>query len=133
MGAHFEEVQKYLACTNHILYCNQICINDKVYKALKPEHRAVLDKAVAEALQEMRPRLEEIDKSNKDILIKGGMKMIEYDNSFFSDVLDIQGVKDLYRRIDNATNGLGNVLVDSLAAAARQAQPAEPAPAPAAE
>ena len=132
VGAHFEEVQNYLACTNHILYCNQICINDKVYKALKPEHRAVLDKAVSDALQEMRPRLEEIDKSNKEILIKGNMKMIEYDNSFFSDVLDIQGVKDLYKRIDVATNGLANVLVDSLAAADRQSRPAEtPAPAPA--
>ena len=130
VGAHFEEVQKFLACTNHILYCNQICINDKVYKALSPEHRAVLDKAVAEALQEMRPRLEDIDKSNKDVLMKGGMQLIEYDNSFFSDVLDIQGVKDLYKRIDVATNGLANVLVDSLAAADRQSRPAEPAPAP---
>ncbi|MBQ6115491.1 MAG: TRAP transporter substrate-binding protein [Synergistaceae bacterium] len=130
VGAHFEEVQNFLACTNHILYCNQICMNDKLYKALSPEHRAVLDKAVAEALTEMRPKLEEIDKSNKDILIKGNMKMIEYDNSFFSDVLDIQGVKDLYKRIDTATNGLANVLVDSLAAAARQSAPSEPAPAP---
>ena len=132
VGAHFDEVQKYLACTNHILYCNQICINDKVYKALKPEHRAVLDKAVYEALQEMRPRLDEIDKSNKAILEKGGMTIIEYDNSFFSDVLDIQGVKDLYKRIDVATNGLGNILVDSLAAMSRQMNP-EPAPAPAPE
>ena len=124
VGAHFEEVQKYLACTNHILYCNQICMNKKLYEALSPEHKAVLDKAVAEALSEMRPKLEEIDKSNKEILIKGGMKMIEYDNSFFSDILDIQGVKDLYKRIDTATNGLANVLVDSLAAASRQAEPA---------
>ena len=124
VGAHFEEVQKFLACTNHILYCNQICMNKKLYEALSPEHKAVLDKAVAEALSEMRPKLEEIDKSNKEILVKGGMKLIEYDNSFFSDVLDIQGVKDLYKRIDTATNGLANVLVDSLAAASRQAEPA---------
>ncbi|MBQ7543319.1 MAG: TRAP transporter substrate-binding protein [Synergistaceae bacterium] len=122
VGAHFEEVQNYLACTNHILYCNQICMNKKLYDALSPEHKAVLDKAVAEALAEMRPKLEEIDRSNKEILIKGNMKMIEYDNSFFSDVLDIQGVKDLYKRIDTATNGLGNILVDSLAAAARLSQ-----------
>ena len=115
VGAHFEEVQKFLACTNHILYCNQICINDKLYKALKPEHQAVLDKAVAEALQEMRPKLEEIDKSNKEILIKGGMKLIEYDNSFFTDVLAIQGVKDLYKRIDTVTNGLASALETSLA------------------
>ena len=99
-------------------------MNKNLYEALSPEHKAVLDKAVAEALAEMRPKLEEIDKSNKEILIKGGMKMIEYDNSFFSDVLDIQGVKDLYKRIDTATNGLANVLVDSLAAASRQAEPA---------
>ena len=124
VGAHFEEVQKFLACTNHILYCNQICMNKKLYEALSPEHKAVLDKAVAEALSEMRPKLEEIDKSNKEILVKGGMKLIEYDNSFFSDILDIQGVKDLYKRIDTATNGLANVLVDSLAAASRQAEPA---------
>ena len=115
VGAHFEEVQKYLACTNHILYCNQICINDKMYKALKPEHRAVLDKAVAEALQEMRPKLEEIDKTNKEILVKGNMKLIEYDNSFFSDVLEIQGVRDLYKKIDVATNGLASTLEKSLA------------------
>ena len=124
VGAHFEEVQNYLACTNHILYCNQICMNDKLYKALSPEHRAVLDKAVREALQEMRPKLEEIDKTNKDILIKGNMKMIEYDNSFFSDVLAMQGVRDLYRRIDNATNGLGSALEKSLEEVAAKKAPA---------
>ena len=128
VGAHFEEVQKFLACTNHILYCNQICMNDKLYKALKPEHRAVLDKAVAEALQEMRPKLEEIDKSNKAILEKGGMTIINYDNSFFSDVLAIQGVRDLYKKIDAATNGLASALEKSLAEAAEN--PAMPATAP---
>ncbi|MBQ3396142.1 MAG: TRAP transporter substrate-binding protein [Synergistaceae bacterium] len=134
VGAHFEEVQKYLACTNHILYCNQICMNEKMYQALSPEHKAVLDKAVSEALQEMRPRLEEIDKSNKAILEKGGMTIINYDNSFFSDVLAIQGVKDLYKRIDSATNGLASTLEKSLAdvAAANAPAPATPA-APAAE
>lgn len=123
-SAHFEEVQKYLACTNHILYCNQICINDKIYQALKPEHKAVLNKAVADALQEMRPRLEQIDKTNKEKLKAGGMTIIEYPNSFFSDVLALQGVRDLYRRIDNATNGLGSVLEKSLEEVAAKNNPA---------
>ncbi|MBQ3456520.1 MAG: hypothetical protein IJG36_08785, partial [Synergistaceae bacterium] len=48
-------------------------------------------------------------------LIKGGMKLIEYDNSFFTDVLAIQGVKDLYKRIDTVTNGLASALETSLA------------------
>ena len=118
VGAHFEEVQDYLACTNHILYCNQICMNKNLYDALSDEHKAVLDKAVKEALAEMMPRLEDIDKTNKEILIKGNMKMIEYDNTFFSDVLAMQGVRDLYKRIDVATNGLASALESSLEAAA---------------
>ena len=129
-SAHFDEVQKYLACTNHILYCNQICINDKIYKALKPEHQAVLDKAVHDALQEMRPKLEEIDKVNKEKLKAGGMEIIEYPNSFFSDVLAMQGVRDLYRRIDSATNGLATILEKSLA---DTAEANKPAPAPVSE
>ena len=63
----------------------------------------------------MRPKLEEIDKTNKEILVKGNMKLIEYDNSFFSDVLEIQGVRDLYKKIDVATNGLASTLEKSLA------------------
>ena len=122
VGAHFEEVQTYLACTNHILYCNQICINDKLYKALSPEHRAVLDKAVHEALQEMRPKLEDIDSSNKEILRKGGMTIKNYSNEFFTDVLAMQGVRDLYRKINNATNGLAESLQNSLEAQAKAAE-----------
>lgn len=118
VGAHFEEVQDYLACTNHILYCNQICINSKIYDSLSDEHKAALEQAVAEALEEMRPQLTEIDQSNKQILVDGGMKLIEYDNAFFDDILAVQGVKDLYAKIDNATNGLATVLQDSLEEAA---------------
>lgn len=118
VGANFQEVQDYLACTNHILYCNQICINAKIYDELSDEHKAALDQAVAEALEEMRPQLTEIDQSNKQILVDGGMTLIEYDDAFFDDVLAVQGVKDLYTRIDNATNGLATVLQDSLEEAA---------------
>lgn len=117
-GAHLEEVQDYLACTNHILYCNQICINSKIYNELSDEHKAALNQAVAEALEEMRPQLTEIDQSNKQALAKGGMTLIEYDNDFFDGVLAVQGVKDLYTKIDNATNGLATVLQDSLEEAA---------------
>lgn len=118
VGANFQEVQEYLACTNHILYCNQICINAEIYNNLSDEHKAALDQAVAEALDEMRPQLTEIDQNNKQVLMDGGMELIEYDDAFFDQALAVQGVKDLYQRIDNATNGLATVLQDSLAAAA---------------
>ena len=35
-GANFQEVQKYLAFTNHILYCNQLAINKDPHPVLQP-------------------------------------------------------------------------------------------------
>ena len=55
VGANFQDVQKYLACTNHLLYANQICINKEAYEDLDPAYQAALDQAVAEALAEMAP------------------------------------------------------------------------------
>lgn len=116
VGANFQEVQKYLACTNHILYVNQIAINKDAYADLDPAYQAALDQAVSEALDEMRPQLTQIDKDNKDALVKGGMTLIEYDNSFYDEVLNLQGVKDLYAKIDKEVGGLGTTLQNALAA-----------------
>ena len=51
VGASLQEVQEYLACTNHILYCNQICINKEAYDSLDPAYQAALDQAVPRVLQ----------------------------------------------------------------------------------
>ena len=117
VGANLNEVQKYLACTNHILYLNQICINKDVYDGLDPLYQAALDQAVAEALDEMAPQLTEIDQTNKKTLEDAGMTIIEYDDSFFDEVLALDSVKALYSDIDTQVNGLGTILQDSLAAA----------------
>ena len=115
VGASFQEVQKYLACTNHILYCNQICINKNAYESLDPLYQKALDQAVAEAIAYMRPQLEKIDKDNKDILVNAGMTMIEYGNSFFDEILALPAVKQLYNDIDkNQINGLGSKLISAL-------------------
>ena len=114
VGASFQEVQKYLACTNHILYCNQICINKSAYESLDPAYQAALDQAVADAIAYMRPQLESIDKDNKQILKDGGMEIIEYDDSFFDEVLALDSVKAVYTSIDSATNGLATLLTGAL-------------------
>ena len=117
VGASFQEVQKYLACTNHILYCNQICINQEAYDALDPAYQAALDQAVAEAIEYMRPQLAQIDADNKQILKDGGMTIIEYDADFYDSILNIPAVQKLYKDIDeNQVNGLGTKLVDALSA-----------------
>ena len=114
VGANFQEVQKYLACTNHILYCNQICINRDAYEELDPAYQAALEKAVEEAIAFMRPRLAEIDLRSRQELLDGGMTLIEYDAEFYDAVLGLDGVKELYTKIDDDVNGLGTLLVKEL-------------------
>lgn len=114
VGANFQEVQKYLACTNHILYVNQIAINKDAYEELDPAYQAALDQAVSEAMDEMRPQLIQIDKDNKDTLVNGGMTLVEYDDAFYDEVLNLQAVKDLYAKIDNEVGGLGTTLQSAL-------------------
>ncbi len=115
VGANFQEVQAYLACTNHILYCNQICINKDAYDALDPAYQAALNQAVEEAIAYMRPQLEQIDKDNKQKLVEGGMTLIEYDADFYDTILNLDGVKALYKQIDeDQVNGLGSLLVAEL-------------------
>lgn len=114
VGANFQEVQKYLACTNHILYCNQICINREAYEELDPAYQAALDQAVAEAIAYMRPQLADIDLENKQKLVDGGMALIEYDAEFYDTILGLDGVKELYTKIDSDVNGLGTLLVNEL-------------------
>ena len=115
VGANLNEVQKYLALTNHILYCNQICISKDAYDALDPAYQAALQQAVTEAIEYMRPQLEEIDATNKKALEDGGMTIIEYEPSFYDEVLALDGVKKVYEDIDGQTNGLATLLTTALA------------------
>ena len=115
VGANFQEVQSVLACTNHILYCNQICISGKAWEDLDPMYRAALGRAVSEAIAYMRPQLQRIDAESKQSLVDGGMTMIEYDNGFYDSILALDGVKALYRQIDEKqVSGLGTLLINEL-------------------
>ncbi len=118
VGANFQEVQKYLACTNHILYANQICINKDAYESLDPAYQAALDQAVSEALAEMAPQLAQIDADNKAVLEEGGMTIIEYEPEFYDEILALDGVQALKKQIDEAVGGQGTTLQAALEAAA---------------
>ena len=77
---NFNEVQKFLAPTNHVLYTNQLAMNKKAYESLDPAYQKALNQAVSEALKELAPKLGEIDKQNKETLEKKGMTIIKYDS-----------------------------------------------------
>lgn len=120
VGINLQEVQSYLACTNHILYANQIAISKASYDKLPAEYQQVLEQAIAEALAEMRPQLAKLDADSKKFMVDSGMEMIEYDNSFFQEILAMDSVRELYERIDRDVNGLGSTLQTALAEAAAQ-------------
>lgn len=119
VGSKFYEVQDVLACTNHILYANQMCINNDSYNNLDPLYQDALNQAVKEALEEMRPQLASIDADNKAALEEKGMTIITYDNAFFDEVLALESVQALNTAIDKDVNGLGTVLTEALEAAAK--------------
>ena len=119
VGANLNEVQNVLACTNHILYANQMSINKDAYDALDPAYQAALEQAVTEALDELRPQLSDIDASNKKALQDKGMKLIEYDNAFYDEILALDTVKKLYEDIDSQCGGLGSTLQEELEKAAK--------------
>lgn len=114
VGANLYEVQDYLACTNHILYVNQISMNKDSWESLDPAYQAALEQAVAEAIDEMRTQLVDIDTENKELLVEKGMTLIEYDQSFFDEIMAIPAVQDLYQQIDEDTNGLASILQEEL-------------------
>ena len=78
---------------------------------------AAVEQAVADAIAYMRPQLEQIDADNKQILVDGGMELIEYDDAFYQEILELDAVQALYDDIDNnQINGLGTKLQEALAA-----------------
>lgn len=120
VGINLQEVQKYLACTNHILYANQIAISKESYEKLPAEYQQALERAVSEAIDEIRPQLTQLDEENKQIMVDSGMELIEYDSKFFEEILSLDSVQALYDKINNEVNGLGTVLQEALAEAAVQ-------------
>ena len=115
VGANLQEVQKYLACTNHILYANMMIMNQDAYNDLDPLYQQALNQAVAEALAEIGAQLATIDADNKAELEKRGMTLIEYAPEFYDEVLAVPGVVDLYKSINDSIGGLGTTLQEALA------------------
>ena len=66
-------------------------------------------------MDEMRSQLKSIDETNQAELEKGGMTVITYDDAFFDEVLNLDGVKALYASIDESIGGLGTQLQEGLA------------------
>ncbi|MBP2026499.1 tripartite ATP-independent transporter DctP family solute receptor [Acetoanaerobium pronyense] len=109
VGANLHEVQDYLLMTHHILYCNQFLINSEKFESLDPLYKEALMQAVKEAAAEIEGDLARVNEENKDILVSGGMELVEFDESFIDEVVSIsQGV------YDSIGSSIGQDYVDAL-------------------
>ena len=114
VGNSLQEVQKYLDRTSHILYSYNMSISKECWDALDPKDQAAVEQAVAEARDEIRAKISDLDKESTQKMVDAGMEVIEYDDSFFEAVLANEGVQDLYKDISKQTNGLSDKLIAEL-------------------
>ena len=114
VGSSFQEVQKYLAMTNHILYANNISINKECWDGLDPAYQDALNEAIAKATETIRPQITQLEEENLQVMRDAGVEVIEYDEAFFNEVLNNSSVKELYADIDEQTGGLSTIMVNEL-------------------
>ena len=117
VGANFQEVQDYLIMTHHILYANQFLINASKFDSLDPLYQEALMQAVKEAAAEIESEMAAINENNKNILVEGGMELVEFDASFVDEVLE--RAAGVYESIGAA---IGQEYVDALLNALENAQ-----------
>jgi TRAP-type C4-dicarboxylate transport system substrate-binding protein len=72
-------------------------------------YQEALQQAIDEAAVEIEAQLTEIDITNRQILVDGGMELVEFDASFIDQVLE--KAKGVYESIGKA---IGQDYVDSL-------------------
>ena len=73
--AKFNEVQKYMAMTNHMFNPGAICINETFYQSLPEDLRAILDECIEAASEWQMTYVENSDSGNLQALIDSGMEV----------------------------------------------------------
>ena len=114
VGNSFQEVQKYLALTNHILYANVMLISKTCWDGLTDDQKATIEQSVAEATAKVAPTLGQLDQDSRKTMTDAGMEVIEYDDSFFQSVQDNADVQKLNDSIDEQSGGLLTILKDEI-------------------
>lgn len=106
VGNSLQEVQKYVAFTNHILQAGIVFMNNDAYNNLDPAYQAALDQAFAETSAELRLTLRPTAEEALTIMKDSGMEVIEYDDAFFDEVQAIPEIAKLRDELDEYTGGL---------------------------
>lgn len=109
MSSNFQEVQKYLVNTKHLLYANQFLMNKAKFESLAPEYQQAIRDALAKATAEIAPNLAAVDAENRDKLVAGGMTDLTFDKAFYDEL--IKQAAPVYEEVGRA---VGPEIVDAL-------------------
>lgn len=115
-GASLQEVQSTLAMTKHMLYVNCLSINNDCWNSLDPAYQDALMQAINEATEEIKPQMTQIEEDDIQVMKDAGMNIVEYDQSFYDQLVNLPGVQQLYADISSQTGGLSDILISELQA-----------------
>jgi len=112
LAGNFQEVQKYLVNTRHILFMTQFLMNKKKFDSLAPAYQDAIRKALAMSTKDIAPNLTKIDKDCCNKLVKGGMTNLTFDDKFYDSLL--KAARPVYSLIRNK---IGGEIIDALTTA----------------
>jgi tripartite ATP-independent transporter DctP family solute receptor len=114
VGNSFQEVQKYLALTNHVLYANVMLVSKGCWDSLTDDQKAVIEQSVQEATAKIAPTLGQLDQDSRKTMTDAGMEVIEYGDDFFKAVPENPDVQKLNESIDEQSGGLLTILKEEI-------------------
>lgn len=116
VGNSFQEVQKYLALTNHVLYSNVMLISKECWDSLTDDQKKIIEDSLDEATTKIAPTLGDLDEKSRKTMTDAGMEIIEYGEDFFNAVQENADVEKLNESIDEQSGGLLTLLKEQIEA-----------------
>lgn len=108
-NAKFQEVQKYVINTHHLLYLNQFVMNKALYEKMPADYQKMISDSVAEATADVAAKLDGLATTNLKKLNDAGMKTVDFAPEMFDQM--IEKAKPVY---DMIRTDIGDKLVDTL-------------------
>lgn len=98
-NAGFQEVQKYLVETHHILYPNLFLVSKSIYESMPAEYQSVFDEAASEAKDYAEQLMADSSDTEKQKMLDAGMEEIILPDSELELMAEKgAGVEDLVRQ-----------------------------------
>lgn len=108
LAAGFQEVQRYVVNTHHILYPNLFIVNSALFESMPPEYRQTFEEAAAEAKLFAEAEMKNSSVADLANLVDAGLVCVDLPEEEFAQLLTHTAVVEQMLRTD-----LGDETVDA--------------------